>query len=533
MRTILCLIVLALSGCGTYAQSTFTRMYQSGTSHTFDLNELPSHNILTSMGTNHLLDPDGYITHSSNYFGGGTYSTQTLKAIGDTEFYFTTGTSAAVCTTGGTGGLVHPVLGKMDALGNVLSMRRYDLNAALCYNVPRDIEVTGDSGAITWGREYSFYAMRVNASLDHMWSKSVHRSGSFRFIKELPNGDLLAGINMDTAGVVVARMNADGEFIWAKSYIRPRGVVHDALIESDSSFVVIGFTDSMATTGVFGPPPPPTFQPKLFMMKLDGEGDVQWCRGWQSPTNLWYTPFTGTIERTLDSNYAVLANLGQEQNHNRFRPFLMKTDLNGDTIWTRSVGRGDFTYVTADLLPYSDGGFMISGIIYGDVPGIGTGLKYIYKADSLGHFPCWERVHPVQTSDLFPVDSSFTLAAVDVPTTVTPVFVTDTVYDPNIFTTYDGCTFTTGISLDMHHAPSKPRIRPNPNTGRFTLAFADPLIAESYYGVYDAMGKLLYQRQLPQGRTTEEVDLSRYGPGTYVIRCTYRDGVWVERVVVE
>jgi hypothetical protein len=81
--------------------------------------------------------------------------------------------------------------------------------------------------------------------------------------------------------------------------------------------------------------------------------------------------------------------------------------------------------------------------------------------------------------------------------------------------------------------PSGFRIRPNPNTGHFTLSFADPLMAESYYSVYDTMGKLLFQRPLPQGKATEEVDLSRFGAGTYVVRVTSKEGSCYERVVVE
>ncbi|MBK8499518.1 MAG: T9SS type A sorting domain-containing protein [Flavobacteriales bacterium] len=131
------------------------------------------------------------------------------------------------------------------------------------------------------------------------------------------------------------------------------------------------------------------------------------------------------------------------------------------------------------------------------------------------------------------MDSSFTLSAEDVLTTVTQVFVNDSILDPSIFTTYDGCTFTTGIPSMVRHAPSKPRVRPNPNTGRFTVEFQDPLMAESYYSVYDAMGKLLYQRPLPSGKETEEIDLSRFGKGTYVIKFTHPEGTSFERVVVE
>lgn len=76
-------------------------------------------------------------------------------------------------------------------------------------------------------------------------------------------------------------------------------------------------------------------------------------------------------------------------------------------------------------------------------------------------------------------------------------------------------------------------IRPNPNNGRFTMEFRDPLLRESYYSVYDSLGRLLYQRPLPTGATLEEIDLSRFGSGTYVLRVTDPVGHRHERVVVE
>ncbi len=77
------------------------------------------------------------------------------------------------------------------------------------------------------------------------------------------------------------------------------------------------------------------------------------------------------------------------------------------------------------------------------------------------------------------------------------------------------------------------RLHPNPNTGHFTVRFQDPLIAESHSSVYDAMGKLLYQRPLYAGSKVEELDLSRFGAGTYVIKFTSPVGVCYVRVVVE
>ena len=74
---------------------------------------------------------------------------------------------------------------------------------------------------------------------------------------------------------------------------------------------------------------------------------------------------------------------------------------------------------------------------------------------------------------------------------------------------------------------------PNPSTGRFTLEFKDPLAAESYYSVYDVMGKLLCQRPLPTNTKLEEVDFLRFGTGTFAIKFTSPSGIGYERVVIE
>ncbi|MBP7408005.1 MAG: hypothetical protein KA941_04525 [Flavobacteriales bacterium] len=45
------------------------------------------------------------------------------------------------------------------------------------------------------------------------------------------------------------------------------------------------------------------------------------------------------------------------------------------------------------------------------------------------------------------------------------------------------------------------------------------------------MGKLLLQRAAARGKKTDEVDLSRYGVGAYLVKFTDQDGVCYERMV--
>jgi hypothetical protein len=422
-----------------------------------------------------------------------------------------------------------PVLGFMDSTGNISSMRSYTL-ASGCNQAVGNLMVTGDGGVVAWNADnYGFFAFKVDSTLSPAWAKVFNRKGGVQFIKELAGGDLLAGFTMDTAGAVVARLDANGNFLWCRSYMRPGGMIHDCLIESDSSFIITGFTDSTAANNIFIPLPT-DFHPELFMMKLNGTGDVQWCKGYDSAPYLWYTRQWSRIERTTDGNYVVLATMGLPGFNWYHRPCLMKTDPNGDTLWTRAYGATDYNYYGRGLLVHSDGGCVVSGYVQGDLPDANSGLPCLMKMDSLGHLACYEQYIPIQVFDLFPTDSSFTLTSVD-GATMQVASVTDTILPPIVV--YDGCTFATGLPpAALYRLQSKVKVYPNPTTGRITVQFTDPLTAESYYSVYDTMGRLLYQRPLPQGQQTEEVDLSRFGQGTYVLKFTSPEGVCFERVVL-
>jgi hypothetical protein len=350
-----------------------------------------------------------------------------------------------------------------------------------------------------------------------------------RFVKEIPGGGLLAGIDLEGTGSVVARLTAGGQLLWARSYFRPLGSVHDAIVEDADGFLITGFTE-IATTDMFTPYPP-AFHPKLFALKLNGNGEVLWCHGYSTAPFHWYTPNASRIVRAQDGNYALLANIGVPTQNFWYRPWLAKINPNGDTLWTRSSGHPNYAYETRNLLAYSDGGYIFNGRIWGTMPdGTQSNWAYLYKTDSLGHLPCFEQHFPVLISELFPVDSAVTLLTSFDGAERRPAFINDTIYDP--LTVYDACTFTTNLPPRMER--SRPMsVRPNPTPGRITVEFPDPLLRDSFYSVFDATGRLLYQRPLPAGATLEEIDLSRFGRGTYVLRVTNREGSCYERVVVE
>ncbi len=503
------LIQLVLLITSAQAQTPFEKLYVGGGS--LDVIELGSHNLLSGFhGSSNgpgmsLLDAAGSVIEMNTFVQYPFLVPMAYKQTDINAVYFVSGYVSGSC---GVSPLMFPVVGKMDTAGNIQTLSHYEFSDA-CKSLPVDLEITHDKGVVTWGWPADFFALRVDSSLNPVWAKHFNHHGYFQFIKELPGGDLLAGFNMDTVGGAVARLNANGDFLWCKSYMRPSGSVKDCVIESDSSFIIIGLTDD-------------SYQ-NLFMMNVDGEGEVQWCRGYSSGQP-WYGSIPTLITRTNDEGYALLATNGS-------RPVLMKTDLNGDTLWTRTYGVQGYNYETWALLASSDGGYLISGMVMGDLPDMNTGLPCILKTDSLGILPCTPLVpRSFAISELFPMDSSFTLVPVDETTTAIPGNVTDTVYPPII--TYDGCIITS-VPGTLGTRAIRSHIRPNPNTGHFTVRFTDPLTADSFYSVYDAVGKLLFQRPLAKGTESEEIDLSLFGKGTYLVRITSKDGVCNERVVVQ
>ena len=525
------IVLTLLWSSSTVAQQTFEKVYIG--SGGGQLIELDDQNLLTRITWQNgisIMDPDGQVVSTQSFGIDTLLGIISVRPGLDGELLFASGYRKDICSSPGPSFplFIHPVLGRMDAMGNVLELFYYQLNGPDCWGYPMDLLASHTKDVVTWGLAPAFFALRVDSSLAPRWFKQFDVNGGFQFIKELPGGDLLAGMNMDTAGAVVARMDADGNFLWCKSYIRPRGMVHDVLIESDDSFIITGYTDSTASTNSFVPYPS-DYHPKLFMMNLNGEGEVQWCKGYESNPNRWYSFNPSRIVRTQDGNYAVMATLGNSAFNVEEQAFLAKLDHNGDTLWTRAYGSSNHTYSTIDLLAYSDGGYLLNGIMYGDLPQGWSGAPYIFKADSLGHFSCNEHQPYIEITDLFPTDSSFVLTSID-GATAFPAFVNDTVFDP--INAYDACVITSVPRYGRQY-PNRPTIRPNPNTGHFTVEFADPLMAESYYSVYDTMGKLLFQRRLPTGATQEDVDLTGFSPGTYVLRFTDRDGVCYERVVLE
>jgi len=114
----------------------------------------------------------------------------------------------------------------------------------------------------------------------------------------------------------------------------------------------------------------------VYVIKTDENGDTLWTRTYGGP----YQDGGKCIQQTSDDGYIVIGSTLLDA-INGFNYFLVKTNAFGDTIWTRTYGRADFDLAYHGQQTNDDGYVMV-----GLTEGLGTDTSNVYmiKTDSIG-----------------------------------------------------------------------------------------------------------------------------------------------------
>jgi hypothetical protein len=114
---------------------------------------------------------------------------------------------------------------------------------------------------------------------------------------------------------------------------------------TDGGYVVAGYTTSFGAGGY-----------DVYLIKTDADGDTLWTRTLGGARE----DVGQSVQQTSDSGYIIAATT-YSFNAGTCDVWLIKTDADGDTLWTRTYGD------TSDMAGYSirqtaDGGFVVTGI---------------------------------------------------------------------------------------------------------------------------------------------------------------------------
>jgi hypothetical protein len=251
------------------------------------------------------------------------------------------------------------------------------------------IEPTADSGYIIVGWTESYgsgqddvYLLKTDADGDTLWTQTY--GGAFddigRSVKQTNDGYIIAGC-IDPYGaydldLYLVKTDTDGDLLWTKMYGGPSAMdgARAVQVAPDSCYVIAGWTATLGTAG----------SEDVWLLKTDTEGDTIWTKTYGGPD--WDE--ARSMQKTTDGGY-IITGVTSSFGAGGSDIYLIKTDADGDTLWTRTYGGTGDDYGNY-VQQTTDDGYIITG--YTQSYGPGWFNLYVVKTDANGD-TLWTQVY--------------------------------------------------------------------------------------------------------------------------------------------
>jgi len=264
---------------------------------------------------------------------------------------------------------------KTDTVGDTLWTKTYGGSSD---DLGLSVQQTTDGGYVVAGWTASYgagsedvYLIKTDANGDTTWTKTYGGSqlDKGRSVQQTADGGyIIAGETFGTgsADVYLIKTDSNGDMVWSTS-------VNELLNDfgysvqqtTDGGYVIAGYTQAM--TGYYD----------AYLVKTNATGDVTWTSSYGGVS----MDFALCVQQTVDDGYIMTGNTIS------FSPppedvYLIKTDANGDTTWTKTYGGTDedagyFVQQT------NDGGYIVTGVTGSSVTGDYD--VYLIRTDASGN----------------------------------------------------------------------------------------------------------------------------------------------------
>jgi hypothetical protein len=267
---------------------------------------------------------------------------------------------------------------KTDSFGDTTWTRTYGGTDA---DHGHSVAQTIDGGYIVAGTTESYgagnidiYLIKTNPAGDTAWTRTFGGTDSeygYSVAQTTDGGYIIAGQKDGDAYLI--KTNGSGYSLWAHYYGSPEsdGASSVALTQ-DGGYIVAGWT---MPSGVGSS--------NLYLICTDSLGDSIWAKAYSDTVN----SHGNAVIQTTDGGFAATGQILPFYPYYTPDMYLLKTDSEGDTIWTRTFGTGDTWEEGHSVAQTSDGGYIITGEI--DVS-VTNRDAWLIKTDTLGN-PQWEK----------------------------------------------------------------------------------------------------------------------------------------------
>ena len=247
------------------------------------------------------------------------------------------------------------------------------------------VRQTSDGGYLLAGfttREdgEDFWLVRTNALGDSLWSRTYGGTGLLecRDMQLTSDGGcVMAGgalLSVATGfDFWVVKTDAAGDSQWSRSFGGPNDDFCEAVLQADDGgHVLAGSTHSYGAGGY-----------DFWLVKTDSVGDSLWSRTFGGYAD----DECACVERTADGGY-ILGGGTWSYGAGWYDIWLVKTDANGDSQWSRTIGGSGMEFCYS-LQRTADGGFILAGEKYEPTDSSGTDALLL-KTDADGDC-LWQR----------------------------------------------------------------------------------------------------------------------------------------------
>ncbi len=227
----------------------------------------------------------------------------------------------------------------------------------------------------------TFFASKLNAQIRYQktfggaildWSNSVIQTPDSNFLLMCSTRNFGSGME----DLYIIKTDQHGDTLWTKTYGGSVGDEEGCNIQQtiDGGFIMSGITESFGAGSI-----------DMFLVKIDSIGNVQWATTYGGPN----IDFCTGVQQCFDGGFIVsgyTTSFGTAGGATDI--YLIKTDVWGDTVWTRTYGNNAVNDYAYNVKQTADSGFIVTGstVVSGNTD------MYLIKTDTAGNIQ-WSKTY--------------------------------------------------------------------------------------------------------------------------------------------